>query len=427
MALNQFFDSKMDRLKHHWQSAKESLAGRLAQMGAETAVFGAVGVLLRNLAAIVERKGSAEQAVDAALKPIVQSLRNLQAENQLSSTDMVFLLFLLRDSLKELSGETVREGAGFAEAGTVEKLEQVTLLLNRLGLVFFDNAMRQDGQENGLGQDVLAIEYALLYERTRQMAITDRLTGLYNFGYFLERLKEERIRAERYHRLLSLVIMDLDNFKVFNDTNGHPAGNEVLKKVARILKEESREVDVTARYGGEELVLILPETSRKRASELAERIRHRIEATSFDHMESQPSGRVTLSAGVATFPVDASNEEALIKAADESLYQAKSKGRNRVESYQPSHKVTLAYRPYREVQRVSLVGDFNSWDKDVDPMERQPDGTFRFIIALNPGVYHYKFVLDDVEWISDPFCHERVHDGQGGDNSVLRISPTPVS
>jgi diguanylate cyclase (GGDEF)-like protein len=416
----------MERLRAHWQTTKEGLAERLTQMGTETPVFGAVGTLLHNLAAIIERKGSAEQAVDAALKPIVHSLRSLQAENQLSATDMVLLLFLLRDSLKELSCEAVEEGETAVKGGMVERLEQVTMLLNRLGLVFFDSAMRQDGKEEGLGQDVLAIEYALLYERTRQMAITDRLTGLYNFGYFLERLKEERVRAERYHRLLSLVILDLDHFKIFNDANGHPAGNEVLKKVAQVLKEESREVDVVARYGGEEFVLILPETSRKRAAELAERIRRRIEETPFDHMESQPLGRVTLSAGVATFPVDASNEETLIKAADESLYAAKSKGRNRVEAHLPSQTVTIAYHPHRDLSQVSLVGDFNNWDKDVDPMARQEDGTFQFTMALNPGTYRYKFVVNDAEWIPDPECHERVHDGLGGDNSILRVSPTPI-
>lgn len=424
MNLNLFIDSQKERLRDHWRFACESLAGRLSQMGTESPVYSAVGDLLRPLVDIVEKKGSAEQAVDAALKPIVQNLKTLQAEHQLSGTDMVLLLFLLRDSLRELASE-VSAGEPPSEPGTVEKIEQATLLLNRLGLVFFDGAMRQSGEEENMGQDVLAIEYALLYERTRQIAITDRLTGLYNFGYFMERLKEERVRAERYHRLLSLVIVDLDNFKVYNDANGHPAGNEVLKKVAHILREEAREVDVVARYGGEEMVMILPETSRKRASEAADRIRRRIEETRFERMESQPSGKVTLSAGVATFPVDAFNEDSLIKAADQALYLAKSKGRNRVEAYLPLSSVTLTYRPYREVKGVALVGDFNNWDKDEDPMEIQPDSSYRFIMALNPGVYHYKFVLDDVEWISDPNNHERVHDGQGGDNSILRVVPAP--
>jgi 1,4-alpha-glucan branching enzyme len=93
----------------------------------------------------------------------------------------------------------------------------------------------------------------------------------------------------------------------------------------------------------------------------------------------------------------------------------------------PSQTVTLTYRPYREVSQVALVGDFNNWDKDVDPMVRLGDGTYQFIMALNPGVYHYKFVLEDVEWIPDPNCPERVHDGLGGDNSILRVSPATVS
>jgi diguanylate cyclase (GGDEF)-like protein len=253
------------------------------------------------------------------------------------------------------------------------------------------------------------------------MAITDRLTGLYNFGYFLERLKEERLRAERYHRLLSLVILDIDHFKKYNDSSGHPAGNEVLKKIATILKQEAREVDIVARYGGEELVIILPETSRKRAMELAERIRQRVSDALFEHMQSQPLGRLTISAGVATFPVDASNEEDLIKRADSSLYLAKSQGRNRVVAFEPPIKIPLTYRPQRVIEKAALVGSFNNWDKEADAMIRQEDGSFQFIISLSPGIYHYKFVLNDTEWIPDPTCPDRVHDGSGGDNSVLRV------
>jgi hypothetical protein len=139
-------------------------------------------------------------------------------------------------------------------------------------------------------------------------------------------------------------------------------------------------------------------------------------------MASQPTGRLTASAGVATFPVDAGNEEELIRNADSSLYRAKSAGRNRVEAFEPPIKVTLTYRSHRDLQKVALVGNFNNWDKDVDAMERQPDGSFRFILSLNPGTYHYKFVLNNVEWIADPGNPERVHDTLGGDNSVLRVS-----
>ena len=91
-------------------------------------------------------------------------------------------------------------------------------------------------------------------------------------------------------------------------------------------------------------------------------------------------------------------------------------------AFEPPIKVTIAYRPQRELQKVSLVGDFNNWDKDVDFMTRQEDGSFRFVISLNPGIYHYKFVLNDLEWIPDPSSPEHVHDGLGGDNSILRVN-----
>jgi hypothetical protein len=139
-------------------------------------------------------------------------------------------------------------------------------------------------------------------------------------------------------------------------------------------------------------------------------------------MQSQPLGKITISAGVATFPVDASNEDDLVKKADSSLYLAKSQGRNRVVAFEPPIKIVLTYQPFREIDRVALVGNFNNWDKDVDFMTKQEDGSFRFVISLNPGIYHYKFVLNDVEWIPDPTSPERVHDGSGGDNSVLRVN-----
>ncbi len=420
--LSLFLQTKENVLRDRWQASVGQLSKRLEGLSGNEGVFREVRGLLLDLVSIVERSGSVEQAVDAEFKQILSHLKALQADHQLSSTDMVFLLFSMRDTVREAVREIVDLGPQGQHEISVhfQAVSQVSMLLNRLGLVFFEGAMRL--REDGGAQDVLAIEYALLYERARQMAITDRLTGLYNFGYFLERLKEERLRAERYHRLLSLVILDIDHFKKYNDSNGHPAGNEVLKKIATILKQEAREVDIVARYGGEEMVVVLPETSRKRATELAERIRQRINETMFDRMQSQPLGKMTVSAGVATFPVDASNEEDLVKKADSSLYLAKSQGRNRIVAFEPPIKVTIAYRPQRELQKVSLVGDFNNWDKDVDFMTRQEDGSFRFVISLNPGIYHYKFVLNDLEWIPDPSSPEHVHDGLGGDNSILRVN-----
>jgi diguanylate cyclase (GGDEF)-like protein len=420
--LAQFIQEKVNALHGHWKSTLKDILGRLTRLGDDPAVFEELRGLTMDLVALVGRSDAIEQAVDAELASIVAHLKALQAKQGLSSTEMVFLLFAIRDSIRKAIQDIVDhgiEGQHWVSA-RFQTASQVSILLNRLGLVFFEGSMRL--KEENVGQDVMAIEYALLYERARQAAITDRLTGLYNFGYFLERLKEERLRADRYHRLLSLILFDIDHFKKFNDANGHPAGNDVLKKIAEILKTAAREVDIVVRYGGEEMVIILPETSRKRATELANRIRMKISETRFEHMESQPLGKITISAGVATFPVDAANEEGLIKMADKSLYQAKSGGRNKVVAYEPPIKVTIRYKPHWEPSKVALVGDFNNWDQDVDLMEKQADGSFHFIIALNPGVYHYKFVLNDVEWIPDPTNPERVHDSLGGDNSILRVS-----
>ena len=90
--------------------------------------------------------------------------------------------------------------------------------------------------------------------------------------------------------------------------------------------------------------------------------------------------------------------------------------------FKPSIQVTLNYRPYREIAQVALVGNFNNWDKNIDHMVKQPDGSFKFTFFLNPGVYHYKFVLNDIEWIPDPANPERVPDSQGGENSLLRVT-----
>jgi len=422
-SLTQLIQQKEDLFRERWNNSVKSLEDRMDLFASDSPVFGEVHRLMMSLITIVENKESAERAVDAQLRPIVFHLRDLQNAHQLSGAEMVFLLFLMRDTLKEMMRDS-SWGDLYPENGRIsskDALKQASNLMNRLGLVFFENAMRLGDEETGQ-QDVLAIEYALLYERTRQIAITDRLTGLYNFGYFLDRLKEEKMRAERYHRLLSLIIFDIDHFKKYNDANGHPAGNEVLKKIAEILKAEAREVDIVARYGGEEMVVILPETGRKRAAELAERIREKISSKIFDKMDSQPLKKVTVSAGVATYPVDAANEESLIKRADASLYEAKSLGRNRVVSYDPATRVVVTYRPNKEVSKVALVGNFNNWDKDVDFMDRQADGSFRFEMPLAPGVYHYKFVLNDTEWILDPANTQRISDGWGGENSILRVS-----
>ncbi|HUK57393.1 MAG TPA: diguanylate cyclase [Nitrospiria bacterium] len=176
----------------------------------------------------------------------------------------------------------------------------------------------------------MAIEKTKLLESTRQLAITDELTGLYNHRHFRQQLSLEVNRADRYHRSLSLMMIDIDYFKNYNDTNGHLKGNEVLKDLGKILKEISREVDIVARYGGEEFTIIMPETTRRRALILSERLRRRIAFHKFENARSQPNKRLTVSIGLASYPECAANAFDLIAEADKALYEAKRAGRNTV-------------------------------------------------------------------------------------------------
>ena len=180
------------------------------------------------------------------------------------------------------------------------------------------------------------------FERTARSAVTDALTGLYNHGYFLQALRREVLRARRHDLLLSLIMVDLDDFKAINDTRGHLEGDRVLVKAAALINESLREIDIAARYGGEEFAVILPETSRSGAAVVADRIRRRI-AEEFAKRRSGPV--VTLSAGVAGYPEDAGTAEELIRRTDEALYRAKADGKNRV---------TLAGRERRRHRRVRM-------------------------------------------------------------------------
>ncbi len=166
--------------------------------------------------------------------------------------------------------------------------------------------------------------------KTHQQAITDVLTRLYNYGFFRERLEIELERARQTGDLISVVMFDIDHFKHYNDTNGHSEGNVVLVQVSAILKNAGRRGDIPARYGGEELVALLYGATRGEAARFAEHVRKDVEAYAFKGGSTQPLGKVTVSAGVATYPLDATGDAALIKAADQNLYKAKEAGRNRV-------------------------------------------------------------------------------------------------
>ncbi|MDI6744202.1 MAG: GGDEF domain-containing protein [Thermodesulfovibrionales bacterium] len=171
------------------------------------------------------------------------------------------------------------------------------------------------------------IEKAQLYERVQALAVHDGLTGLYNHQEFQRLLGLEVDRAKRYSKEFSLMMIDADYFKQFNDTYGHPAGDKALKDIGDIIKKNFRSVDIAARYGGEEFVVVLIETPLKQAEDAAERLRSLVASHSF-HIEGKTAS-LTVSIGLASFPADSDTGEGLVKAADQALYNAKNSGRNR--------------------------------------------------------------------------------------------------
>ena len=172
-----------------------------------------------------------------------------------------------------------------------------------------------------------------LFEKTQASAYRDELTGLHNYRLFREYLTQEITRSEAHGMPLSVVMVDVDNFKMYNDRNGHETGNDALSLVARLLRRSLRKGDLAARYGGEEFVLILPMTSKTTASEVAEGARAAVEAYSFHNGNYQPGGRLSVSMGVATFPADARDFSTLVRQADRALYIAKSNGKNQVQLF----------------------------------------------------------------------------------------------
>lgn len=176
----------------------------------------------------------------------------------------------------------------------------------------------------------LAIENSRLYEHSMIQAHTDSLSGLWNHGYFQYEFSKELKTSQRENQPLSLLMLDIDNFKNYNDTLGHQAGDKILREISNLLKEYSRREDCACRYGGEEFAIILPRTDKKTAFMIAERLRKRIEEQKFKHEEILPSKKLTISIGIASFPEDASDKDELIAKADSALYEAKRGGRNRV-------------------------------------------------------------------------------------------------
>lgn len=203
----------------------------------------------------------------------------------------------------------------------------VVQLLNRLGKARFDEEDIQ-GLSKLVDQASLAIERSDLYQTMSDLAATDDLTKLYNLRYFGRALDVELSRCKRYKLSLSLIFIDIDYFKRVNDQHGHLAGSQVLIEMAKIIRDSFRVIDVVARYGGDEFVVILPETHMKRAHQVAERVRQAVRKYAFLKNKGL-NLKITASFGVAGCPEHTDNKTELIHLADQAMYQAKVLGRNR--------------------------------------------------------------------------------------------------
>ena len=217
----------------------------------------------------------------------------------------------------------VRSGPEARELRPAEYIELAPLV--EAAVAFLDRAENQ--------QNLAAAIRQASRQRVERMAEEDALTGLHNRYYLQTILPHKMAHARNANDFLSAVMLDVDHFKHYNDTNGHLEGDHVLARIAEILRRSVRQYDICCRYGGEEFVILLPGANPERAALIADRIRNAIAQAPFTHGETQPLGRVTASFGVATFPTHALEPKDLLDRADQALYFSKKSGRNRVHSY----------------------------------------------------------------------------------------------
>lgn len=184
----------------------------------------------------------------------------------------------------------------------------------------------------------LALENAKTFSEVVITAQQDSLTKLWNHGHFQKLLEETMKEAKLTKKPVSLMILDVDDFKVYNDTHGHPAGDKALEDISQISKTVVRRIDHLARYGGEEFAAVLPGTTKEEAVKMAERLREAIEKNTSDTWGSTPQRKMTVSIGVASYPEDAEDKQKLIYCADGALYEAKRMGKNRVRAYKKPSK-----------------------------------------------------------------------------------------
>jgi diguanylate cyclase (GGDEF)-like protein len=218
----------------------------------------------------------------------------------------------------------------FSEQGLVINLSKLTALIAFNLILLFAFFISAYLSKN-IHQNEKKIQSLL--KRTRELSVTDGLTSLYNQSHFFLLLNLQMEKAKRYHTAFSLILFDVDNFKTYNDSNGHLKGSEALSFVAELMRRVFRASDIMAKYGGDEFVVILPNSDKVGAFLAADRLREVVEEENFDGEECQPQGKITLSLGVSSYPEHGQNVEDLLNCADKALYFAKESGRNKCVIY----------------------------------------------------------------------------------------------
>jgi len=209
-----------------------------------------------------------------------------------------------------------------------------------LGVIGAGEVTNPSGNEGSLLKMIADIAAVALFNQkflsgAKKKAEIDPLTGLYNRRYFFHMVQKFVEKSIMEDTPISIFLFDIDNFKNYNDTNGHAEGDKLLKELSELVAKFTRKTSVVARYGGEEFIVMLPEISKEEAFVYAERVREMIAAHPFAHREKQPLGIVSISGGVASFPADGRSIHEVIQLADAALYQAKREGRNRVIMHKP--------------------------------------------------------------------------------------------
>jgi diguanylate cyclase (GGDEF)-like protein len=308
---------------------------RILVVDDEPTIRGVIGQVLRLDGHDAVEVASAEEALvafrDQAFPLVITdiimgSMNGLELLRELRKLDSEVLVVIMTSQASlEAATTALREGAYDFMIKPFDDLILISALVERAS-----EKLRLQKRNRLLTEqlEMYAGELERLNRSLKHAADIDWLTGLYTRRYLRNALDGELSRAIRHHRALSLILLDVDHFKLYNDSHGHLAGDDVLRGLGKILVASTRTEDLCARYGGEEFVVLMPETDRSAALVVAERIRQEVEKHPFFGREEMPSGNVTVSLGVASFPLDVSDGNGLIARADAALYQSKERGRN---------------------------------------------------------------------------------------------------